>query len=290
VRRVVAFSAGQAYLAVLAGQRQADVSQRALETARAHLDYAQKRLSGGVGSRLNELRAAQEVARDEASLENTQLGLRRAQEALGVLMGENGPIDAGGEPALLVPENVSDEAWLRDRIDLQRDAAVVQSAARVVRDAWKVWLPTAALSFEPQVVTPAGLFQPSRSYRLVLSVSQRIFDRTPRVIRALDTVALNRALLARSVTEIAARSEVRLAREAVASYDRASTSARLAATQAAEVLRITTTAFEVGATTNLEVIDAQRSARDAEAAATVAEDSARRARLDLLVAVGQFPR
>jgi outer membrane protein TolC len=56
------------------------------------------------------------------------------------------------------------------------------------------------------------------------------------------------------------------------------------------VLQITTTAFEVGATTNLEVIDAQRSARDAETIATLAEDAVRRAHLDLLVALGRFPR
>jgi outer membrane protein TolC len=67
-------------------------------------------------------------------------------------------------------------------------------------------------------------------------------------------------------------------------------SARLAASQADEVLQITTSAFQVGATTNIEVIDAQRSARDAETTTTVTEDALRRAKLDLLVALGRFPR
>ena len=56
------------------------------------------------------------------------------------------------------------------------------------------------------------------------------------------------------------------------------------------MVRITDVAFRAGATTNLEVIDAQRRARDAETAAAVAEDRARQARLDLLVALGRFPR
>ena len=56
------------------------------------------------------------------------------------------------------------------------------------------------------------------------------------------------------------------------------------------MLRITTSAFEVGATTNIEVIDAQRAARDAETAVTQAEDAVRRAKLDLLVALGKFPK
>ena len=73
-------------------------------------------------------------------------------------------------------------------------------------------------------------------------------------------------------------------------YERALAGARQAATHAAEVLRITILAFEAGASTNIEVVDAQRMARDLETAAAQAEDSARQARLDLAVALGQFPR
>ena len=66
--------------------------------------------------------------------------------------------------------------------------------------------------------------------------------------------------------------------------------ARLAAQHAAEVLKITDVAFRAGATTNIELIDAQRRARDADTAAVQAEDRVRQARLDLLVALGRFPR
>jgi hypothetical protein len=37
------------------------------------------------------------------------------------------------------------------------------------------------------------------------------------------------------------------------------------------------------------VIDAERRARDADTAVAIAEDSVRRARLDLLAALGRFP-
>ena len=63
-----------------------------------------------------------------------------------------------------------------------------------------------------------------------------------------------------------------------------------AAASANEVLKITIVAFEAGASTNIEVIDAQRSARDLETAVTQAEDRVRQARLDLLVALGRFPQ
>ncbi len=85
--------------------------------------------------------------------------------------------------------------------------------------------------------------------------------------------ALDRVRVAQTAVEIQARSEIRIAQEGVRSFERALTSARLAAEQAAEVLKISTAAFEVGATTNIEVIDAQRSSLDADTAATLIEDA-----------------
>jgi outer membrane protein TolC len=56
------------------------------------------------------------------------------------------------------------------------------------------------------------------------------------------------------------------------------------------VLKITVIAFEAGSTTNIEVIDAQRSARDQDLIVAQAEDAVRQARLELLVALGRFPK
>jgi outer membrane protein TolC len=89
--------------------------------------------------------------------------------------------------------------------------------------------------------------------------------------------------------ELSARSEVRIARATIAAEARALERSREAATHAAEVLRITDVAFRAGATTNIELVDAQRRSRDAESAVTLAEDRARAARLALLVALGRFP-
>jgi outer membrane protein TolC len=93
----------------------------------------------------------------------------------------------------------------------------------------------------------------------------------------------------RSHAEREAASEIRAAREAVAATERALEYARRAAQQANEVVQITDVAFREGATTNIEVVDAQRQARDAETAAVIAEDAVRRARLELLSATGRFP-
>jgi multidrug efflux system outer membrane protein len=292
VRTDIAVATAQAYLAIIAQKRQVEVSIRARETALAHLDYAQRRLAAGAGTRLNELRAGQEVATDEARLENAQLGVRRAQEALGVLMVANGPVDAAGEPAFDVANLMTDEpTWMATRPDIRLFAATERAADRVWRDSFKDFFPTGTASFDPQALSPASVFSSSRSWRFVVSFSQPVFDGGQRRgLKRFREAALNASRIALQGLQVQARSEVRLAQETVRSSERALASLRSAAEQASGVLTIVNIAFEAGATTNLEVIDAQRQARDAESAAAIAEDVLRRARLDLLTALGRFPQ
>lgn len=289
-RRQIALGVSQAYLAVIAAHRQVSVNQRSLENGKAHLSYASARLQAGAGSRLNELRAAQEVSTDEVLLEASMLALRRAQEALGALLVADAPVDAAAEPAFELPGELPD-TWLSGRVDIRLADAGIRAAERVRRDSWKDWLPTGTAAFTPQYVTPAGLFQPSNTWAAVMQFQVPVFDGGVRRANArLRDVSLELARIDRRDLEREIRSDERLARQAVDSTTRALVSARRAAEQAVEVVRITDVAFRAGATTNLEVIDAQRRARDAETAAAVAEDRARQARLDLLVALGRFPR
>jgi outer membrane protein TolC len=290
-RRQIALATGQAYLAVIAQQRQVDVNLRARENATAHLEYARTLLKGGAGSRLNELRAAQEVATDDVLLEAARLALRRAQEALGVLVAADAPIDAAGEPTFDVADVAANDSWLQARSDIQLFSARIESADRIVRDSWRDWVPTATASFEPLLLAPSGLFQPSRSWRGFLAVTVPLLDAGERrIARRQREVDSGTARLELTEAELNARAERRTAEAAVASTARGVAHAQLAAQHAREVLTITDVAFRAGATTNLELIDAQRRARDADTAAAVAEDRVRQARLDLLVALGQFPR
>jgi outer membrane protein len=290
-RRQVALATAQAYLAVIAEQRQVEVNERARENATAHVEYARARLEGGVGSRLNELRASQELATDEVFLEGARLALRRAQEALGVLVASDAPMDAAAEPGLEIATRPEDESWMGTRTDVQLFAARIDAADRVVRDSWRDWVPTATASFEPQLLTPAGLFAPSRSWRGFVQFAVPVFDGgARRIARRQREITLDTARIQLTDVELRARSELRTAEAAVESTERALQHARVAAQHAADVLKITDVAFRAGATTNIELIDAQRRTRDAETAAAQAEDRVRQARLDLLVALGRFPR
>jgi len=161
----------------------------------------------------------------------------------------------------------------------------------VWRDSSKDWFPTGVLSFDPQALVPPSIFTSARSWRLVVNFSQPIWDSGQRkAVKLVRETNLNNARLALTDLQIRARSEVRLAEDLVRTSERAFNSLRLAAEQAQEVLNITNFAFQAGATTNLEVIDAQRQARDADSSAAVAQNTLMRAQLDLLTALGRFPQ
>jgi outer membrane protein TolC len=76
---------------------------------------------------------------------------------------------------------------------------------------------------------------------------------------------------------------------AIASAERGLASARAGADQAQQVVNITNISFRAGGATNIEVIDAQRAALDAETQAAVAQDILTRAKFELINALGRFP-
>jgi multidrug efflux system outer membrane protein len=224
-------------------------------------------------------------------LEVLRLNVARAQEALGVLLAANGPVDVNGEPSFEVPPEMPETEWLPNRPDVRVFTAERAANERIVNDSRKDWWPAASVNFGPQLLTPSGLFQPSRTWAVTLQLSQPLFDGSQRRgLRRQREAIFEASTLSLAQLQIEARAEVRNARAAVAARERALTSAREAVAAAGEVLKITIIAFDAGATTNIEVIDAQRSARDQELVMVQVEDGLRQARLDLLVALGQFPK
>ena len=306
-RRAVAIAAGEAYLGIITQRRVLELNERARDNARAHHDFANQRYEGGIGSRLNALRAQQELSGDEARVEDARLAIRRAQEALGVLIAGDGPVDAAAEPVFEVPPETGPVAGSRQpsgsvlqasgngdvtrRPDIQLLAQRQLAAERRAGDAWKEYLPSVTALFSPTVLAPTGLFANARSWRASVLFTVPVFDAGQRRGQVREREAFVDVVRAeRQNAERQANSEIRTAREAVAATERALRYAGAAAEQANEVVRITDVAFREGATTNIEVIDAQRRARDAETAAAIVEDAVRRAKLELLVATGRFPR
>ena len=160
----------------------------------------------------------------------------------------------------------------------------------MLRDSSRDWWPTVDATFQPSTIYPAQLFVPQTTGRLLTQTTIPLFDSSGRAALRVERQAdVEQARARFAVAAIEASSEVRAARQAVASGERTMAAARGAAEEARQVETITNVSFRAGAATNIEVIDAQRSARDADAAAATAEDQLRRARLELLNALGRFP-
>jgi outer membrane protein len=288
VRRQIAVAAGQAYLAIIARRRVLDLNTRSRDNARAHFEFANQRFQGGLGSRLNAVRAEQEVFSNDTRIEEALLAIQLAQEALGVLVGVDGPVDAVDYPTFDIPDELGQ---LTNRTDIQLILAREAAAQRVYSDSWKDRLPSLTSAFTPSLVEPPGVFAKAFSWRAQVLFAVPLYDSGLRAGEKAQRLAdLNSIKFQRTNLERQAASDIRVSRDAVASTTRAFSAAQQAADRANQVVTITDVAFREGASTNIEVLDAQRQARDVETQAAIAEDLLKRAQLDLLVALGRFPQ
>lgn len=298
VKRQVAVAAARAWLTVLAQKRVVLAATTARDTAQKHLSYATDRLKGGVGTRIDEVRAAQEYSVSNQQLENALATLIRAQEALGVATGSDVPLDVvASEPELNAPPSLdgsldgSLNAVESARLDVR--AAKIRSDAAVdaTRVDWMDYVPLLNVVFQPVTSSPSTPTSPVLGWQMNVVMQLPLYEGGLRYGQAHERQANAKSATAQLESSVRqAKSEVRVAFQTVTHADEALRSARDGAKQAADALELANELWRAGSTTNLEVIDAERRARDAELAKALAEDAARQARLDLLVASGAFPR
>ena len=295
VKRQVAVAAAEAYLTVIGTRPVVESQIRARDTAQAFYDYAASRLQAGAGSKLTALQAQQTLSSDIALVEQAQLALYRAQEGLGVLIAADTPVDALDEPAFEIPEEstvvgVTDQA-VQQRTDIRLGNLTVAANQRIVADSGKDWLPSVNGIFQPAYQHPGSVFTPSTTWTALIQFGVPVFDAgNRRSIKQQREVTLQQSEAQLTGQLRQARAEIRRSYESVRRSEQVLGSSRAAAQEAAQVLDITQVSYRAGAATNLDVIDSQRRARDADTAVAIAEDQVRQSRLDLLTALGRFPK
>ncbi len=292
IRRTVAIATARAYLTVIAQRRLLAAAELARVNAKGHFDYAHARLVGGIGNRIDEVRAAQELQTDEAQVKSSETGVIRAREALSVLAGVDDVIDAESDTRLAdaPPQKQITDDVLRSRPDIAADIHRKRSADRSVDQDFADYLPTLFASGGPTFQTPTAPGYPNASWDIQLTLSVPFYDGGLRYGRAKERKALaDEAQTNLDGVMRQARSDVRVGYQALDRADAALVSSRQAAKSAKDALDLANIAYRAGAVTNIEVIDAENAFRDAEVNAAVAEDAARQARLDVLAATGAFP-
>jgi outer membrane protein TolC len=131
---------------------------------------------------------------------------------------------------------------------------------------------------------------PHFGWQVQLMLSVPLYDGGARYGRMAQRHALEaEATLALDDGSRRARSEVRVALAAAHAAEQALVDAERARAQAALALQLATASYRKGLSQNLEVIDAERQARDSATQAVLAHNTLRRAQVDLVAAAGQFP-
>ena len=289
--RQVALAVARAYLLVVSQKRVLEVTESARGTARAHYEYSRTRFTGGLGNRVDVVRAAQEVATDDGIVQQARTSLVRAREALGTLIGTQTAIDAV-EPAFdeSPPQSAALSEMESRRPDVQAQKDRLHAARHSESLNYAEYLPYLAAIAQPFYQNPPSLVMPLAGWQAQLVLTIPLYDGGLRYGHADERAALKgeaQATLDGILRQ--ARSEVRTAFSAVMLAESGLAANRRAARLAQQALELAGIAYRAGATGNLEVIDAERRARDAAIQVAVAEDALRQARLDLLAASGRFP-
>jgi outer membrane protein TolC len=293
VRRQLAITVGQTYLSVLAQRQVVQADASAVQNAAAHVEYTKARLEGGNGTLLDFQRATALWQSNRTLLERAQFLLVRLQEQLGVLLGEDGPVDVTADvqlPAAPIDVGAGIDEAQRRRSDVHLGREQLAAASKVRRESWADFLPTGSTSFEYFYQTPPTQTLPTQGWQLMVSVGLPIYDGGLRYGLLKERRTIERE------ASIRLDAELRLAgadvRTAIVELERARAgleSARDAAKVSADVVRLTAVSYRAGLSTNIEVIDAQLASLNADVAAALAENNERQAQLDLLLATGRLP-
>ncbi|MEO8212846.1 MAG: TolC family protein, partial [Myxococcales bacterium] len=282
----------RAYLAVVLQRRQVEAAARARDTARLHFDFAHTRLTGGVGNSLDDARAEQELRIDEGQVATSRVALTRARAALAAVLSSDHLVDVSDDVPLPAPPDLQTaaEEARQNRADLKVLQTRLRGAERSRRDVWSLYAPYLTGNATAFVQDLGSAIQPTDGWQAQLVLTLPFYDGGLRGGVAKERSAVESQ--ARAQLEAALRDltvEVRAAFDIVMRSDEALTAARESSRLARKAAELAELAYRAGATTNLDVIDAERRARDAATQAALTEDASRQARLDLLLATGRFP-
>ncbi len=287
----LAIAVGHTYLSLLSQHNLVDLDETAVKDDQAHAQYTEARYKGGFGNRIDFVRAQQQVEADKVLLETAVAQLVRYREALGVLLAENeavdvaGPADLGAAPQLA--QAIDDS---QRRSDVEQNRLRLVATQHVARDDYADYLPTLNAVGFPFYQAPPTAEEPRWGWEIQLVLAWQIYDGGLRYGLEHERARLEReAELGWEASARQASSDVRTAYDTLARAQRAETDAQAAARLAHSGLDLATLAYRAGASTNIEVIDAERVNHDAETQAVVANDNLQQALFDLLTSSGHIP-
>jgi outer membrane protein TolC len=291
VEQDVRIEVARAWYAAIAATQVVAAAERARGAAEENLRYVSLRAQAGAATGLSVQRAELAVANAELLRIDALKAAADARRALGTLSGLPEPATLPDSPPLTADSGTEEDAMAaarENRAELTAARARVEQLRLAERGAWLQWAPSVAATGSEQVTNASGFSGESASWRVGVEADWLLLDfgdRAADTRRARAALASARAELAR--TEDAIRDEVRSSyldlQSAVARVEAARRGATVGS-GAADEARLR---FQAGTATQVEVIEAERDALDAEVQRIRAEGELAIARLALQRASGQ---
>lgn len=289
VRRTILTTVANAIVGVVTAQRVAEINRVGLKNALERLELSRRKTRLGSGTRLDVVRAEQDATLARAQIVAGDESLRQTREALGLALGTN---DAYGVTPSISLDGVAQAlreeckvGTAETRPDVLAAKESVEVSERVVKEAKLGFSPTATVS--STLTYSSDLLANARNYAWSIQgvLSIPIWDGGSRYgeIRAAKASSLEqRAKLDGALRQARLDAAQAVRAMDVAQQTRAQSEA--ARDLAQETSRLTQLAYESGAATSFELIDAGRRQREAELDLALKEFSVVKARMAALLA------
>jgi multidrug efflux system outer membrane protein len=262
----------QNYYAVLASEELVRVARERVQRAEQQLAVGRARVVSGAAVQTDSLQLRLELSQAREALLRQQYDLRVARLTLGSRVGAGGPVEAAPLDSVLPAElpltlDAAVEAAALQGPDYRRARANERAAAASYR--WRLgsYLPRATLTGTGIAFDNAFYPNGRKFTQLTLTVSFPVWDNFQRE-NVVSQARVNRDV-ARAVRENMERS---VRRDVTAAYDGFTTARTIAGISAGDVavarenFRVQQSRYRAGATTILDLLEAQLRLVDAEAA------------------------
>jgi outer membrane protein TolC len=297
MKRTIALSVANDLIAVITAERVAELNRVGTHSALERLDLARRKNGLGAASRLDVIRAQQDVETARATLVTGDESLREAREALGLAVGIPGQV---GVPRDLNLDGLVQAALdtckvaesVEDRADVAAARTRLLVAKRKVDDVYYLFLPTLAAqstaTYDAPIPASQGSALSSWNIEAVLTVP--LWDGGVRYGSLRQTRALeDEAKQTLEATRRQAIVQVEQARRLVKVAEASEMVAKNARILAAENDRLTRVGYIEGQGTSLELVTAAAALREAEITLALREFDLVKARVTAILALANCP-
>lgn len=283
------------YFNAVAAQRLAVIAQRQVDNLARHLEVTRVRVEVGTLPPLALRRAESDLERAKASVRTAHGAYQSAVASLGSAMGVDTAFDVGALPPVPdIEEKFGDEELIAHaeshRPDVQAARLAVKIAERNRVDAMMRWLPSVTLNANARATSNIRGFQKEPiTYAVTVNAAIPLYDGGERYVAWRESGSqLREAHIALEQTQMRLAMGVRGNLREIRIRKENLNNQRLAKKLADEAVQDARARFEVGAATQLEVLDAEQLSVSAALDLTLAELELRTARLALAYVVGAF--